>query len=126
MQKGELYPELVDYIYDYCWNKVWPGMSGLHKHAIGMQVMRQTHWGLAINDEARSFFIDGKIIKSEEDLDDLMQKGMDGFKREVVSRIWFSYDGDLELNCCPQCGKIARTPSAKQCRFCFYKWHNKQ
>jgi hypothetical protein len=81
--------------------------------------------GLAINPEVKSFFIDGKIIKSEKDLDLLMQRGMDGFKRELVSRIWVNYDGDLGLNCCPQCGKVARTPWAKQCRFCFYKWHNK-
>ena len=28
-----------------------------------------------------------------------------------------------EGNNCPKCGKLARTPKAKQCRYCFYNWH---
>ena len=27
------------------------------------------------------------------------------------------------INRCPQCGKIARTPKAKQCRWCHHDWH---
>ena len=26
------------------------------------------------------------------------------------------------LNTCPKCGKLARTPKARQCRFCGNKW----
>ena len=27
------------------------------------------------------------------------------------------------LNNCPKCDKLARTPMAKQCRFCTHDWH---
>ena len=27
------------------------------------------------------------------------------------------------VNRCPSCGKVARTPNAKQCPWCFYDWH---
>lgn len=28
------------------------------------------------------------------------------------------------LNNCPKCDKLARTPYAKQCRYCGYNWHH--
>jgi ribosomal protein L40E len=28
------------------------------------------------------------------------------------------------LNLCPKCNGIARTPEAKQCRYCKYTWRN--
>lgn len=125
MEKDKLYPELIDYIYYNCWHQFLPKVSGLQRHAIHMQLMRQTPWGLTIHADARTAFVDGILIKDEEDLDQLLTKGMDEFKKEIVLRAYAIYGSDLELNTCPQCGKVTRTPLAKQCRFCFYQWHGK-
>jgi uncharacterized C2H2 Zn-finger protein len=27
------------------------------------------------------------------------------------------------VNRCPRCGEVAKTPKAKQCRFCKHDWH---
>ena len=27
------------------------------------------------------------------------------------------------VNRCPSCGKVARTPKARQCQWCFFDWH---
>jgi hypothetical protein len=27
------------------------------------------------------------------------------------------------LNCCPKCDALAKTPKARQCRYCFHDWH---
>lgn len=34
-------------------------------------------------------------------------------------------DNPSILNNCPKCGRLARTPKARQCRFCGNKWFNK-
>lgn len=33
------------------------------------------------------------------------------------------YPEELFWNNCPKCDKLARTPSAKQCRFCNHDWN---
>jgi len=53
----------------------------------------------------------------------MLADGFDAFKNRVVNRIYAEHKHELRLNLCPSCGKIARTPLAKQCRFCFYSWH---
>jgi hypothetical protein len=30
------------------------------------------------------------------------------------------------INRCPKCNRVARTPRAKQCRWCFHDWHHEQ
>jgi hypothetical protein len=38
---------------------------------------------------------------------------------------WQSPDEDvLRLaSDCPRCGRLAKTPKARQCRFCYHDWH---
>ncbi len=33
------------------------------------------------------------------------------------------YGDKVFWNLCPECNKLARTPKAKQCRFCGHNWH---
>lgn len=44
-------------------------------------------------------------------------------KERIVNRLWKEHQLELPLNYCPACHKIARTPKARQCRFCFHHWH---
>ncbi len=53
----------------------------------------------------------------------LTDAGMDAFTRQVAERIMREHGQEIYLNCCPKCGKIAKTPQARQCRFCFHDWH---
>lgn len=54
----------------------------------------------------------------------LVTGGFEAFKIKVTTRIFNEHRNELELNLCPKCGKIARTPRARQCQFCFHTWHN--
>jgi hypothetical protein len=50
----------------------------------------------------------------------------DGYKSFVLRtglRILKEHSEDVLLNCCPRCGGIARTPTARQCRYCAHDWH---
>jgi len=88
-----IYPELIDYIYQFCDE-------------------------FKTDDEKLA----GKTIlyKSQ----NMIADGYDSFKKRVAGRIYSQFKNELDLNLCPRCNKIARTPKAKQCRFCFYAWHN--
>lgn len=51
----------------------------------------------------------------------LLDNGIDVFKEKVVRRILGESGREVFLNLCPKCGRLARTPFAKQCR-CGHSW----
>jgi ribosomal protein L40E len=115
MQNEELYPELIDYIYDYqCkfMNADEFIISGKFRHV--PKDSGGTYLMLAKS----------KLNSPEDDrIKSMLADGFDAFQSKVVSRIYEQHKHELALNLCPKCGKIARKPMAKQCRFCFYDWH---
>lgn len=54
---------------------------------------------------------------------DLLRKGYDTFEIRTANRILKDNSNKVFLNNCPKCGKLARTPMAKQCRHCSHNWH---
>lgn len=54
----------------------------------------------------------------------LMADGPDKFKLNWVKRILQTQADKIVFNRCKVCGGLARTPQAKQCRFCGNQWHN--
>tara|TARA_R110000796_G_scaffold96719_1_gene202909 strand:+ start:309929 stop:310291 length:363 start_codon:yes stop_codon:yes gene_type:complete len=53
----------------------------------------------------------------------LLEGGYGEFKKKVARRILSETPDKVFINNCPKCGKLARTPEAKQCRFCGHDWH---
>ncbi len=51
----------------------------------------------------------------------LLENGIDEFEYNVAKRI--NEENSIVFNSCPKCGKLARTPKARQCRFCGHDWH---
>ena len=41
----------------------------------------------------------------------------------IISGRVIKEHGESILNFCPKCDKLARTPKAKQCRYCKHDWH---
>ncbi len=60
-------------------------------------------------------------ISSDPKILGLLKEGIENFRLKTAERIF--KEETVEFNCCPKCGSIARTPRAKQCRFCSYDWH---
>lgn len=71
-----------------------------------LSIMREKKW---ISD-------DPKILRMIED-------GHEALKERIVNRVWRDHRLELNLNLCPVCKKITRTPDSRQCRFCFHDWH---
>jgi hypothetical protein len=54
--------------------------------------------------------------------DDALAEGLQAFRMRVARRILAEHS-DLQINRCPRCNCIVRTPDAKQCFWCGYDWH---
>lgn len=54
---------------------------------------------------------------------ELLKNGIQEFHKKAAERVFNEHFNELTLNTCPKCGGIARTPTAKQCRYCKYDWH---
>jgi hypothetical protein len=68
-------------------------------------------------------FIRNRVSKDPKVLA-LLENGIEQFKINTVERIFKDSADKIFFNNCPKCGKLARTPQAKQCRYCSYDWHN--
>jgi hypothetical protein len=115
MNDEVLYPELVDYIYDF----QVKFMTEDERLASGKIIFSSKDPGEMMIEakKIKKEIIEGEIRKQ------MLANGFDVFKNRVATRIYLRHKHELELNCCPKCGKIARTPLSKQCRFCFHSWH---
>ncbi|UZR98710.1 hypothetical protein [Chondrinema litorale] len=54
---------------------------------------------------------------------ELLKNGIQEFQRRASERIFNEHFDELNLNRCPKCNGITRTPKAKQCRYCQHNWH---
>lgn len=115
MERQELYPELVDYIFDF----EYKFMNIDERFVARRIVINPDNPSESLREVARM-----KLEwKNSEIVKQMLADGFDAFKDRVVKRIYANHKHELTLNLCPACGKIARTPLAKQCRFCFHDWH---
>lgn len=120
MNKVTLYPELIEYIFDYCSAFMTEDEQNAKRCHIAMV---KSNGGKI--ERAYTFSTNRKSISVQEHVLNLLTNGYESFKEKVAERIYNEHKDELELNLCPKCFKIARTPLAKQCRYCFYTWHRK-
>ena len=57
--------------------------------------------------------------------DDLASfEDLKSFCHRAHERILIAFQtGELIVNRCPRCGRVARTPRARQCQWCKHDWH---
>lgn len=108
--------ETADYIISFYTRLFTPIERRAHMHRIyiqkassisRMKMMLERGW--LVNDkEARALLADGN----------------EAFNMRVAERIMREIPEKVFLNRCAQCGQLARTPMARQCR-CGHQWHDK-
>jgi hypothetical protein len=109
-----LYAELIEYIYYHCQefqttDEIIAGRTAMYR-----KQLNQSYKEVMIS---KGWYKDAEQIKA------MIGNSIDEFKVNVAIRIFNEHRDELNLNLCPKCFKIARTPLAKQCRFCFHNWH---
>lgn len=62
-------------------------------------------------------------ISEKESVLALLKDGPENFELRMATRIFNQHKDKIFMNNCPECGKLARTPLAKQCRHCGFDWH---
>ena len=62
-------------------------------------------------------------LSTDAEVLDHLTEGPDQFMINAAMLILRESPDEVFLNLCPVCKKLARTPDAKQCRFCGHDWH---
>lgn len=76
------------------------------------------------NPMMRAIYLKHGWITEDQKVFQLLLNGYDHFQIQTAKRILEQNPDKVFFNNCPNCGKLARTPLAKQCRFCSYSWHS--
>jgi hypothetical protein len=63
------------------------------------------------------------LLSQDPDVLALARDGYEAFVLRTGQRILEEKRDLIFLNYCPQCSALARTPKARQCRFCGHDWH---
>lgn len=62
-------------------------------------------------------------LSSDPEVIELLKDGIDELRRRATERVFNERFDEINLNTCLKCGRVARTPKSKQCRFCYHDWH---
>jgi hypothetical protein len=108
----------------------------VHKHLLSAQPLNEAEERLRDGfawEEAGGRVIDEKVksylrrhhsgLSDDPEVLHLANGGLDVFYERTAKRILSEDRGKIFINSCPSCGALARTPKARQCRFCGHDWH---
>lgn len=70
----------------------------------------------------KKLFLEKGFLSEDPKVLELLKDGNDVFFENTALRIISDHPETVFLNNCQQCGKLARTPKARQCRHCGHKW----
>ncbi|MEL6557501.1 MAG: hypothetical protein AAFQ94_04910 [Bacteroidota bacterium] len=114
--------EKVDYIFNYFGKLMTDHEARAWRHY--SSEFKLTHGGKKeANERMRNFYLERGLITNDLEVTKLLDNGFDKFKENVVKRILNQNPDKVYFNLCPNCSKLARTPLARQCRYCGYDWH---
>jgi hypothetical protein len=110
-----LYPELKVYIYTYC-------MEFMTDDELTERTAMMRGYTIFSESEL-SAMREQKLMGDNLNVPHVFEDRHEALKERIVNRIWNEHRLELNLNLCPVCRKVARTPHSRQCQFCFHDWH---
>jgi hypothetical protein len=63
------------------------------------------------------------LLSNDSEVLQMASDGLDAFTMRTAQRILDRHSDEIAFNYCPRCGALAKTPKARQCRFCYHDWH---
>jgi hypothetical protein len=95
-----------------------------NRHLVGTIKATRGRSDMTAQTEARNSSLHlRKLLSDKPEVLRLASEGYEKFVARTGERIFNDHQDEIVLNCCPQCGALARTPRARQCRFCGRDWH---
>ena len=118
MDNITLYPELIDYMYQYCEefktsDEILAGRTILYHEKNIMDKAREVII-------SKGWYSDAAYIKA------MIAEGYEPFKRKVVERIFLKQSDELKLNFARNVLSSPVHHWQKKCRFCFHDWNLKK
>ncbi|GEN76414.1 hypothetical protein [Chryseobacterium hagamense] len=77
------------------------------------------------NGKLREIMTERGWIRHTAETGHLLENGYDEFEINAAKRIVAQTSEKVFFNNCPNCGKLASPPAARQCRYCGLNWHQK-
>jgi hypothetical protein len=96
-----------------------------HRHLIG--TAKATHGrtdAAAQSEVANTSHPPRDLLSNDPEVLQLASDGIDAFMVRTAQRILDEHSDEIDFNYCPRCGALAKTPKARQCRFCYHDWHS--
>ena len=112
-------PELADYIFNYCYQFY----NDKERKAVNHNLWIVKFTPFKDREYPTIKEMEQRLKSDDPEVLDLLKNGYRSFIMNTSERIYRDHQHELELNVCPKCKGIARTPQAKQCRFCGHDWH---
>jgi hypothetical protein len=110
--------ELQKYLLDHC--REWM----LPEEIRALTRIALTQYGEEV--ERKLVLIESKMEAfygfADEQTNQLVELGKEKLEIKIAERL-LKDSADKLINNCPKCGKLAKTPRAKQCRYCKHYWH---
>jgi hypothetical protein len=115
--------EIVDYILNY-FNRLMNERETLAwRHYSSEYKLTHSENPDSVEKIRKIYLSKGWLTEDEQTLR-LLENGIDHFRLKTAERILKENREKIDFNNCPKCRELARTPNAKQCRFCGHDWHN--
>jgi hypothetical protein len=108
-----------------------------HQHLLSAQPLTEAEQRLSAGialEEAQGFVVPAKVksvlrrgragLSDDPEVLGLASGGLEEFYVRTAQRILAEDRDKIFVNTCPSCGKLARTPQARQCHFCGHDWHS--
>ena len=111
----------IDYIVDYFGRFMTPIEASAYKLHTGTTAFTSP---FTKGSEVYNLYVEKGWISDDDQVFELLKENWFVFRERTATRILAEHAESIYFNNCPVCGKLARTPVAKQCRFCFYNWHH--
>ena len=99
--------------------------NAAHRHLMGTAKITRGRSDAAAQIEAaksRSGLHD--LLSEDPQVLELARGGFDAFVLVTAKRILADHADKVAFNYCCQCGRLARSPKARQCRYCHHDWHS--
>ncbi len=112
---------LIKYITEYC--QYW--MTQDERRALLWFRDQEYHKNHKTYSDPATMKMDFIYGLNDENVQKLIAMGENEFKKYLCERLIAQHQNEI-INNCPQCNKLARTPHAKQCRFCGHTWRDQR
>jgi hypothetical protein len=94
------------------------------RHLLATEKATHGRSDTSAQEEARSSKSLSGLLSENPAVLELARDGIEAFMERTTGRILAEHGNEIFLNYCPRCGALAKTPYARQCRFCRHDWHN--